>query len=87
MNWTTDENGCHTLTVPCFTHEAGRYHIVIQKRPSYCDRGDWIIYVHGLDIDGADGFPRYFFGTEDQVKAQMETWLQRRAAFRKANAA
>ena len=39
---------------------------------------------HNGDLDGADGFPRYFFGSEDEVKVQMETWLSRRAAYRKA---
>jgi hypothetical protein len=36
------------------------------------------------EIDWADGFPRYFIGTEDEVKAQMEKWLNRRKAYRDA---
>jgi hypothetical protein len=60
----------------------GNYWIIIAKRPHYCDRGDWIIYVEGRhDLDAADGFPRYFFGTEGEVKKQMEIWLCRRKAF------
>jgi hypothetical protein len=64
----------------------GTYEIWLTPRPVYCDRGDWIIYVdaHNGDLDGADGFPRYFFGSADEVKVQMETWLSRRAAYRKA---
>ena len=61
----------------------GDYEIWIAPRPAYCDRGDWLIYVdcHNGDLDGADGFPRYFFGTADEAKAQMETWLSRRKAY------
>jgi len=62
----------------------GDYEIWLQRRPVYCDRGDWLIFVecHGGDLDAQDGFPRYFFGTEDEVKVQMETWLSRRKAYR-----
>lgn len=61
----------------------GWYDIIIQKRPPYCDRGDWMIYLDGdNDIDGSDGFPRYFFGTEEEVKQQMETWLNRRQCYK-----
>jgi len=74
------------LIVPIITDRGnGTYEIWLTRRPHYCDRGDWIIYVdaHNGDLDGADGFPRYFFGSEDEVKCQMETWLSRRAAYRK----
>jgi hypothetical protein len=64
----------------------GSYEIWIQPRPSYCDRGDWIIHVdcRNGDLDGADGFPRYFFGTVEEAQRQMETWLWRREAYRAA---
>jgi hypothetical protein len=75
------------LTVPIKTTRGeGDYEIWLTPRPSYCDRGDWIIYVdcHNGDLDGADGFPRYFFGDVEEVKVQMETWLSRRKAYRAA---
>ena len=87
VNWESDASGVvHILNVPCFTHETGNYEIVIHKRPNYCDRGDWLIHMggHHNDIDHADGFPRYFFGTAAQAKAQMETWLYRRRAYHEA---
>src|SRR5262245_37437153 len=61
---------------------AGFYEIWLAKRPDYCDRGDWLIHVDECStpphMDGADGFPRYFFGSADQAKEQMETWVSRR---------
>jgi hypothetical protein len=88
MNWEHKE-GDFTLTVPILMWKGdggeGTYEIHIGKRPHYCDRGDWIIWVEGNnDLDGADGFPRYFFGSEEQAKQQMETWLSRRIAYRLA---
>jgi len=85
MNWTTDKDGIH-LTVPIELWEGmdGEYKINISKRPHYCDRGDWLIYVDGHnDLDYCDGFPRYFFGTETEVKQQMELWLNKRACYQK----
>jgi hypothetical protein len=75
------------LKVPIKTERgAGDYEVYLTPRPNYCDRGDWIIYLecHNGDLDGADGFPRYFFGSEDEVKVQMERWLERREAYRAA---
>jgi hypothetical protein len=91
LDWRTDEYGCLRADAPIRTYHGakvdhhplgGVYEICIQRRPVYCDRGDWIIYVDGRGIgsslDAADLFPRYFFGTEDEVKRQMETWASRR---------
>jgi hypothetical protein len=93
MDWKlNDEYKEWVLRAPCKLHDReggmGHYEIYIVRRPSYCDRGDWQIFVDGWnnDIDGADGFPRYFFGTEDDVKAQMETWLNRRKCYQDAAA-
>lgn len=84
MNWTTDETDTLMCTVNIKSGQGdGTYTIFIIKRPVYCDRGDWLINVQGYnsDLDYCDGFPRYFFGTEEQVKQQMETWLLRRQAY------
>lgn len=86
MKWIKVEGGWHAV-VPIITHENqpdAHYEIHIQRRPSYCDRGDWLIYMDGRnDIDASDGFPRYFIGDDDEVKVQMELWLLRREAYRK----
>jgi len=62
-------------------HWNGVYRIYLIPRPEYCDRGDWIINVDSAGdsrLDGAEGFPRYFFGDADEAKRQMETWISRR---------
>jgi hypothetical protein len=85
MNWTIDEYNCYTLKVPIKFRDdpTAHYRIIIQARPAYCDRGDWMIHIDGYnDVDYSDGFPRYFFGSWDEVKRQMETWLNRREAYR-----
>jgi hypothetical protein len=83
MNWIQEWNG-YKLSVPIKTHRPNAtYEIQISKRPHYCDRGDWIIYVSGVnDLDHSDGFPRYFIGSDEEVKHQMERWLARREAYR-----
>jgi len=85
MNWIQEWNG-YKLVVPIITHEGqpdATYEIHIDKRPTYCDRGDWLIFVDGRnDLDAADGFPRYFIGSDEEVKHQMEQWLARREAYR-----
>ena len=85
MNWIKEYNG-FKLDVPikCHEHEHASYRIFIHKRPAYCDRGDWLIHVTGRnDLDVADGFPRYFIGSDDEVKHQMEQWLARREAWQR----
>lgn len=86
MKWITTNNGYHAV-VPILTHERqpdAHYEIIIERRPSYCDRGDWLIYMDGHnDIDAADGFPRFFIGSDEEVKNQMERWLMRREAYQK----
>lgn len=85
LDWQNDGRSI-TAKVPFAVDSTqGHYEIIIERRPFYCDRGDWMIWVEakgeaGLisGLDGADGFPRYFFGGENQVKQQMETWAERR---------
>lgn len=82
MNWVQNWEG-FKLFVPIITHKPdSAYEITIQRRPEYCDRGQWLIFVDGNnDLDAADGWPRYFLGSEDDVKHQVEMWLARREAY------
>ena len=82
LKWEKDKWGEIKAKAEITSPLGGSYEIWITKRPDYCDRGDWIIQVDGYGtgscLDEADGFPRYFFGTEEEVKKQMETWVSRR---------
>lgn len=57
--------------------------ISVEPRPHYCDRGNYIAKLSSttgalaLDIDRADGWPRYYF---DLTVAQQEceAWLVKR---------
>jgi|SoimicMinimDraft_4_1059732.scaffolds.fasta_scaffold20643_2 hypothetical protein len=86
MKWIKTDSGYHAV-VPIITYAEqpdARYEIHAQRRPVYCDRGDWLIYMDGVnDIDASDGFPRYFIGSDEEMKDQMERWVNRRAAYRK----
>jgi hypothetical protein len=82
MKWKTDRKDLKEIIVKVKTnHGHGAYRIWATKRPEYCDRGDWSIGITSggaSDLDDQDGFPRYFFGDGDAVKAQIETWISRR---------
>jgi hypothetical protein len=87
VNWIRNGYAGWQMTVRTLTPKGhGTYSIYLVRRPSYCDRGDWLIQVSHVnaDLDEQDGFPRYFFGSVDEAKAQMETWLLRREAYRAA---
>lgn len=54
----------------------------MSARPHYCDRGRVMVNVvsHNIlkvDVDAADGFPRYYFSIE-RAKAEMADWLAAR---------
>lgn len=54
-------------------------HLYLNPRPVYCDRGSHLAVVDVLDpfeltIDGADYWPRYYFGL-DVAKQQCGIWL------------
>jgi len=56
--------------------------IVLERRPHYCDRGNFSakIFPRGdfcREIDNADGFPRYYFD-EERAKLEIEAWLAKR---------
>jgi hypothetical protein len=36
-------------------------HAFLTLRPAYCDRGHIQLLIEGIDLDGADSFPRFFF--------------------------
>jgi hypothetical protein len=75
MTWTEKEEGYQTIAgVECF--------VVLEKRPHYCDRGNWLakLFPHGTfarEIDDADGWPRYYFD-EQRAKLEVEAWLIKR---------
>jgi hypothetical protein len=48
----------------------GRMVAWLQPRPHYCDRGHWQVNVDlpASNIDGADGFPRYYMRRENAVE-------------------
>lgn len=53
--------------------------IWLHPRPGWCDRGRYHATLDawgklGLGIDGADGWPRYYFDLE-RAKAEIEAWL------------
>jgi len=54
--------------------------VSIQPRPAYCDRGNWVATADSTkpyDLDGADGFPRYYMDLE-RAKAELEDWMLKR---------
>ena len=56
--------------------------ITLEKRPSYCDRGNWIAKVFpdgqlAMDMDNQDGWPRYYFD-EQRAKDEILAWLEKR---------
>jgi hypothetical protein len=56
--------------------------ITLEPRPYYCDRGNWIAKLFptgelGMEIDGSDGWPRYYFD-EARAKLEIEAWLIKR---------
>ena len=54
--------------------------IELKARPAYCDRGNWLATIdwwRPLEIDGHDGWPRYYFDRA-RAKAEIEAWLDKR---------
>lgn len=59
--------------------------IYLEPRPAYCDRGNWyakVDYLPGGDrvalyLDGADGWPRYFFDA-GCAASELKAWLVKR---------
>ena len=58
--WVRDEYG--TLNLDVTTPDGAPVHAWLALRPAYCDRGHIQLCIDGpLDLDGHDGFPRFFF--------------------------
>lgn len=58
----------------------GRYlHLWIERRQPYCDRGNYhaLIDTNATHIDGADGFPRYYFNLQYAIE-EMEAFMRKR---------
>jgi hypothetical protein len=55
--------------------------ITISPRPFYCDRGRYQFWIDGkinqtkIDIDWADGFPRYFFSLQRAID-EIHEWIE-----------
>jgi len=64
----------------------GKYcFITLERRPGYCDRGNWIAKVFpkgqlAMDMDSADGWPRYYFD-EQRAKDEVIDWLKKRKQY------
>ena len=61
-------------------------HVWISPRPDYCDRGSYLVNAESTDyskltIDGADFFPRYYFGF-DAMMSELEAWLRKRGQWK-----
>jgi len=70
------------FAVPWWLIQGKECQISIERRPHYCDRGDFIAKLHprgrlALEIDKHDGWPRYYFDW-DRMIAEIEAWLVKR---------
>lgn len=66
-----------------FVIEGKDCEITVEPRPLYCDRGHWIAKLHprdelALEIDDADGWPRYYFGWQ-ALTSEIAAWLEARS--------
>lgn len=77
--WSVDQDDCFVIE--------GRDCIIrIAKRPWYCDQGNWLAYLdpkmtlesmRRLNLDQADGWPRFYFDIT-RAKLECEAWLKKR---------
>ncbi len=78
-------HGIEVMVAPDGTYadvKAKNVNICVTKRPFYCDRGRYGVIVdsikgneHIMDIDGADGFPRYFFNLQ-RLFDELHDWME-----------
>lgn len=62
--------------------EGKQCNIVIEKRHTYCDRGNWLAKIFPrdqlmLDMDEQDGWPRYYMDL-DRAKLEIDDWMKKR---------
>jgi len=77
LDCTVNEFGTVFVTVP------EPFGVWIDRRPPHCDRGRWLWHAESTDrrvatVDGADGFPRYFFDAGCLAR-ELAAWLEVRA--------
>lgn len=56
--------------------------ISLEPRPLYCDRGSFVAKLYAIgalagDLDGQDGWPRYYFSRE-RAMLEIRAWLEKR---------
>lgn len=67
-NWDRDEYGTLFLRTIC-DKEGRKVEPWMSIRPVYCDRGHMQVHIDGnLNLDEADGFPRFFFSFDEADK-------------------
>lgn len=72
--WVKDEYGALNLDVT--TPDGIPVRAWLSLRPAYCDRGHIQLGLDGpLQLDGSDGFPRYFFSFAE-ADAHTRTFLK-----------
>jgi hypothetical protein len=73
FNWTQDDYDCFNLYIE---HDGHRLHLFVQARPAYCDRGHYSFNIDGpgLNLDGADSFPRYYMTLARALREATE-WI------------
>jgi hypothetical protein len=74
MTW-IEQDGYQTI-------QGRECHITLERRPRYCDRGNWLakLFPSGefaREIDEADRWPRYYMD-ETRAKLEVEAWLIKR---------
>lgn len=56
--------------------------IVLEARPIYCDRGNWIAKIEtsgslAMSLDSQDMWPRYYMDFKRAI-AEIEAWMKKR---------
>lgn len=80
--WHIDQVTLKGTETKYFSVSADMVVVTMEPRPHYCDRGNWVVKVTPVhediaDINGQDGFPRYYFDFENMME-EVLAWLERR---------
>lgn len=76
--WKEESQTWETRIPVLVNGQEGEWHIWIEKRQYYCDRGRWHLCVDGYGCSGpddAEGFPRYYFDI-DVAKDETREWVK-----------